>query len=142
MKIAPWTLSLAIVLLSAGCAAPTTTTTTLVGPCNEGVCKAEVTVWDCSRGYITVNVDPIEIPDSQAHPKNIEWTIITDGFRFPSDGIVVGSNGFSGGQVTGNGKKFILHDGAGLGIHKYTVKVERESLGTFCLPHDPYILNR
>ena len=143
MKIASWTLTLALMLLAGGCAAPPMRTMD-AAPCNHGVCKAEVSVWNCSKGYITVKDDPIEIPNSQSLPKNIEWTIVTDDYKFVADGIVVdpGSRGFSGGHVTGNGKKFTLHDGGDLGIHKYTVKVMRESDGTPCMPKDPYILNR
>ena len=55
------------------------------GPCNQGVCKAEVTVQSCEKGEMTVAPDPIDV----SAPNNIEWTIATPGYVFTKDGIVV-----------------------------------------------------
>jgi hypothetical protein len=138
----------ASVLLIAGCAAPAGAPggghgmKALATPCNEGICKAKVTVVDCAKGYVPVTDDPIEVPDSQTGSQNILWTIETRGYRFPTDGIVVDSPGFTGGVVPGSGKMFLLTDAATLGYHKYTVTVVRESDGTRCKANDPFILNR
>ena len=140
MKNATTLMSIAGAILIAGCAAPSTST--FATPCNQGICKAQVTVVDCAKGYLPVTDDPIDVPDSQTASRNIEWTIVTDGYRFPADGIVVASPGFSGGLVPGPGKKFMLKDAAALGFHKYTVTVIRESDGSRCKPNDPFILNR
>jgi uncharacterized protein YaiE (UPF0345 family) len=110
------------------------------GPCNQGVCKAEVTVQSCERGVMTVVPDPIDVYE----PNNIEWTILTPGYVFTADGIVVDGKGFTVPPgVTGNGKKYIVHDD-----HtdrrkkiKYDVRVKRESGGAACKPYDPFINN-
>ena len=88
---------------------------------------------------MTVDPDPIPVRE----PNNIEWTIATSGFRFPENGIVIRGSGFTNAHVTGNGKKFIVHDD-----HtdmrrdiKYTVRVVRESDGFACNPFDPHISN-
>lgn len=109
-------------------------------PCNQGVCKAQVTVQSCEKGTMAVNPDPIRVPA----PNNIEWTITTAGYNFPANGIVIEGKGFSPRPgVTGNGKVFIVHDD-----HtdkrdkiKYVVRVTRQSDGVACAPFDPFISN-
>jgi phage baseplate assembly protein gpV len=108
--------------------------------CNSGVCKATVAVQSCEGGGLTV--DPDTIPVSQ--PNNIEWTISTAGYSFPSNGIVINGTGFTNPHVTGNGKKFMVHDD-----HtdmrpdiKYAVRVVRVSDGVNCAAFDPYIKNQ
>ncbi len=109
-------------------------------PCNSGVCKAEVKVQSCEKGTMSVNPDPIAVPA----PNNIEWTISTAGYTFPANGIVIEGSGFSPRPgVTGNGKKFKVHDD-----HtdkrpniKYAVRVTRQSDGVACAPFDPFINN-
>lgn len=112
----------------------------LQAPCNAGVCKASVEVQACEDGKLSVSPDPILVPA----PNNIEWTIATPGFKFAPNGIAIDGTGFSNSQVTGNGRKFIVHDD-----HtdmrpkiKYAVRVVRESDGLACAPYDPYIKNQ
>ena len=127
-------LSATAALFAAACAE---TPASFRSPCTSGVCKAWVTVVDCAQGHLPVNPDPIRVPGTN----NIEWTIDTDGYKFPANGIVVSDPGFTGGHVTGNGKKFILNDAARVGYYKYTVTVVRESDGVTCKPYDPFIHN-
>ena len=112
----------------------------MAAPCNAGVCKAVVTVQSCEKGTMSVAPDPIPVPA----PNNIEWTISTAGYVFTKDGIVVNGKGFTPKPgVTGNGKKFIVHDDhtdKRKGI-KYVVRVTRQSDGFACAPYDPYINN-
>ncbi len=110
------------------------------GPCNKGVCKAEVTVQSCKPAQMLVDPEPIPVPA----PNNIEWTILTPGYVFTTDGIVIDGKGFTPRPgVTGSGKKFIVHDD-----HtdrrkkiKYVVRVTRQSDGVACDPYDPFINN-
>ena len=125
--------ALTAVLLTAACAP---TPQSFKSTCNGGVCKAWITVVDCDKGYLPVNPDPIRVPETN----NIEWTIDTDGYKFPANGIVVDGGGFTGGHVTGNGKKFVLHDPYRPGYYKYTVNIVRDN-GTACKPYDPFIHN-
>lgn len=110
------------------------------GPCNAGVCKAEVTVQSCEQGKMTVVPDPIDVHE----PNNIEWTISTPGYVFTTDGIVISGTGFKANPgVTGNGKKYIVHDNLTDRPRKikYVVRVKRESGGSACAPYDPFINN-
>ncbi len=110
------------------------------GPCNDGVCKAKVTVLSCEKGALPVTPDPIPV----RAPNNIEWTIVTEGYEFPENGIVVDGKGFKNNPgATGNGKKFIVHDDHSdkrIDI-KYVVRVTRKSDGKACEPYDPFISN-
>ena len=108
-------------------------------PCTGGVCKASVEVQTCDDGKLSVAPDPIPVPA----PNNIEWTITTPGFKFALNGIVVAGAGFTNPHVTGNGRKFIVHDD-----HsdlrpdiKYAVRGVRDSDGVACSPYDPFIKN-
>ena len=108
-------------------------------PCNGGVCMASVEVQACDDGTLRVVPDPIPVPA----PNNIEWTIVTPGYKFTQNGIVVAGTGFTNPHVTGNGRKFIVHDD-----HtdlrpdiKYAVRVVRDSDGVACKPYDPFIKN-
>ena len=109
-------------------------------PCNAGVCKAEVKVQSCEKGTMSVTPDPIPVPA----PNNIEWTISTPGYVFTKGGIVIKGKGFTPKPgVTGNGKKFIVHDD-----HtdkrpdiKYAVYLTRTSDGVACAAYDPFINN-
>ena len=125
-------------LLIAACAG-SGPTITRAQPCNHGVCKAEVTVQWCWAGMLSVDPDTIHVPG----PNNIEWTIKTAGFSFTNNGIVINGSGFTPRPgVTGNGKKFIVHDDhSQKGLIKYAVRVVRDSDGAVCKPLDPMISN-
>jgi len=109
-------------------------------PCNQGVCKAVVTVLSCDKGAMPVTPDPIPVRG----PNNIEWTIATEGYEFPANGIVIEGKGFTNRPgSTGNGKKFVVHDDNTDKRNdiKYTVRVTRKSDGKACAPYDPFISN-
>ena len=107
-------------------------------PCNSGVCKVDVSVQSCDNGTLSVTYDPIPVPS----PNRIEWTLATDGYKFPADGIKVASDDFDSGNVTGNGRKFSVRDKhTKLGEFKYSVKVVRTSDNKTCKVWDPVIRN-
>lgn len=110
------------------------------GPCNPGVCKADVTVVS-TAGSCVVSVDPPTL--YVLAPANIEWTIETDGYQFQDNGIVINPpNGSDFTHQPGSGKKFILHDKHSiLGPIKYTVTVMPDSGGSACVL-DPIIYNQ
>ena len=137
MRLLTPSLALAAAILAASCA-PFTLENLRSSVCTGGVCKAWVTVIDCNAGQLPVTPDPIPVPGTN----NIEWTIDTPGYLFPQNGIEIQASGFSGGHVTGNGKKFVVHDAAGPGSYKYTVRLIRESDNARCRESDPFILNR
>ena len=89
---------------------------------------------------MSVNPDPIAVSE----PNNIEWLIATDGYSFAKDGIAINGSGFiTRPGVTGNGKKFIVHnDHSQMGLIKYAVRLVRDSDGVACAPYDPLINNR
>lgn len=107
-------------------------------PCNKGICKVTVTVSACSAGTYSVSHDPISVPA----PNNIEWTLVTDGYKFGKDSIVINGPGFSDRPgVNGNGKKYTVHDDHSVkGTFKYSIKVYTDS-GTACKLWDPRISN-
>ncbi len=76
----------------------------------------------------------------------IEWTIQTNGWTFPDDGIVLKSdagNQFSdGGKTTGNDNKFKWHDKNTDGnTYHYTVNVTNSANNPPNLSLDPTIVN-
>jgi hypothetical protein len=107
-------------------------------PCNNGICKVDVTVSDCSAGTYSVSHDPIPVPA----PNNIEWTLITNGYKFGKDSIVINGQGFTDRPgVNGNGKKYTVHDDHSVkGTFKYSIKVYTDS-GSACKLWDPRIVN-
>jgi len=141
MRFLTCNLALVAAILTTACASPQqpfTLDAFRSAVCTGGVCKAWVTVIDCAAGQLPVTPDPIPVPGTN----NIEWTIDTPGYLFPQNGIEINAPGFSGGHVTGNGKKFVVHDEAGPGAYKYTVRLIRESDNARCRESDPFILNR
>lgn len=106
-------------------------------PCTAGVCKAQVTVIDCERGQLAVTPDPIDVDA----PNNMEWTIVTPGYKFDaSRGIVVAGPGFTPRGASGN--KFIVHNAHERnGYFKYAINAVRDGGGA-CAAYDPYINNR
>lgn len=133
-------LALAAAVLTVSCAQqqPFTLEGFRSAVCTGGVCKAWVTVIDCNAGQLPVTPDPIPVPGTN----NIEWTIDTPGYLFPQNGIEIQGPGFTNAHVTGNGRKFVVHDEAGPGSYKYTVRLIRESDNARCRESDPFILNR
>jgi hypothetical protein len=108
-------------------------------PCNGGVCKVTVTIQDCAGGGITATPDPIPVPSAN----NIEWTIPnSDDYEFTANGISVHGSGFTNMPgVTGNGKKFIIHDAYSDPTHriKYAIEVRPSNSTTACKIADPFI---
>lgn len=111
-------------------------------PCNNGVCKVDVSVQSCENGTMAVGAgqDPLKVPSAN----NIEWSIATSGYKFPADGIRIAGSGFSNNPgANGNGSKFTVHDAwtdKSRDI-KYTVKVVRISDNRTCAVWDPIIRN-
>jgi hypothetical protein len=110
-------------------------------PCNQGVCKVSVTVQACQANGATASPDPVNVPAAN----NIEWTIETDGYLFTANGISVQGTGFTNAPgMTGNGKKFIVHD-AYTDIRpniKYSIEVHPAANATPCPKTDPLISNQ
>ncbi|MEP7057442.1 MAG: hypothetical protein ABI809_06680 [Caldimonas sp.] len=133
-------LSLAAALVAASCSSFRDAGVHLMSPCTDGVCKADVSVQSCENGTLPVVPDPLPVPS----PNNLEWTVVTPGYKFASNGIVVQGTGFTSPHATPNGKKFIVHDDhTDLRTDiKYTVRVIRESDGVECHPNDPLISNQ
>ena len=125
-----------IVVAVGGCAAFAPTS-----PCNSGVCKVTVTVQACQANGATATPDPVPVPAEN----NIEWTIATDGYLFTETGIAVQGTGFRNAPgVTGNGKKFTVHD-AYTDIRpniKYSIEVHPTASTTPCPKTDPFIANQ
>jgi hypothetical protein len=122
------------------------TGTTAAGPCNGGVCKADVRVAnnDCSNAAnISIVPDPLPVPKGGSN--NIEWTIQTDGFTWvAAPGGITGlpSAIFTNPQVTGSGRKYQIHDANPETTptnHKYAVHLMKG--GTVCAVKDPIIRN-
>jgi hypothetical protein len=114
-------------------------------PCNNGVCKADVTVAnnDCANAAnIKVFPDPLPVPKGNAH--NIEWTV-QEGFTWvaPPGGITSLPTGiFTDPQLTGNGRKYSLKDRNPETTptpHKYDVHLMKD--GVACAVKDPTIRN-
>lgn len=116
-------------------------------PCNNGVCKLDVTVASAGCGNaanISVAPDPLPVPAGQ--PNRIEWTLRTDGYTF-----VAAPNGitglpdppFSNPHVTGNGRNYDIHDANPETTprnYKYAVHLNDAS-GHACAVKDPVIKN-
>jgi len=114
-------------------------------PCNNGVCKLEVTVASggCSNAAnISVNVDPLKVPKNQ--PNKIEWTIVTDGFSWvaaPGGITSLPPSQFENPQD--NGKKYQIHDKNTDQVptdHKYDIHL-KDTSGNPCAVKDPTIKN-
>jgi hypothetical protein len=115
-------------------------------PCNNGVCKVDVTVTnnDCSNAAnIVVQPDPLPVPAGSSN--NIEWTV-QSGFTWvaPPGGITsLPPTIFTNPQLTGNGRKYSLKDAnpeTTPTLHKYDVHLQKDG-GTTCAVKDPTIKN-
>ena len=123
-----------------GCAA---TGMKQASPCNPGVCKVLVTIADCTAvGGVSVDPDPRLVDQSNV----IQWDFATDGYSFPPNGIIVGSDPkgeLDKPKVTPNGKRVTVnnrHTQTNYRIY-YAVNVMKDD-GTPCIPLDPWIVNQ
>jgi hypothetical protein len=116
-------------------------------PCNNGVCKLEVTVADagCANpANISVTPDPLPVPLGSAN--RIEWTIRTGGYTWvPAPNGVSGlaNPPFSNPHDTGSGKKYDIHDAnpeTRPTDHKYSIRLN-DAQGRACAVKDPVIRN-
>lgn len=114
-------------------------------PCNSGVCQVYVEVLSCASDGLRITPEHIGVEG----PQSIQWTIATEGYKFPpdgiapSDGIVITGSGFTRRPgVTGNGKRFIVHDDWSdkTPAIKYNVHVVKQN-GNDCARYDPFISN-
>ena len=73
----------------------------------------------------------------------IVWRMVTPGFRFPSNGIVIESSGKHRCAVIANGRRYrcakLRHDAGER--YKYVVNAVVESSGQSLEPLDPWIVN-
>lgn len=119
-------------------------------PCNSGVCKLDVTVsGSCANpANITVIPDPLPVPKGSPH--SIQWTIQTDGYTWvpappPPPGGISGlpDPPFDRPHVTGNGRKYDIHDAnpeTAPKDYKYGINLIDPS-GKPCAVKDPTIRN-
>ena len=116
-------------------------------PCNNGVCKLDVTVAAAGcvdPANITVSPDPLVV--SKGSPNKIEWTIQTDRYTWvPAPGGITGlpPGMFTNAHDTGNGKKYDIHDAntdASPTDYKYGVNL-KDPNGNLCAVKDPTIRN-
>ena len=99
--------------------------------------QATVTI---ANNVISVTPDPV--PAGNGQNVNIHWSISTDGWTFPSNGIVIanGTGVFSDPEVKDNGKTFKWKDKNDNNLsYKYTINVTN---GTTPLSKDPTIQNQ
>ena len=111
--------------------------------CSKPKCDVSITVYnnDCS---ISTNIlaapDRAPIARGNQNP-NIEWTIATDGFTFPANGIDFGGDSqFTNGNRQGPTKFRWMDKNSDDQYHKYTVNLLRPD-GTACPPLDPGVIN-
>lgn len=89
-----------------------------------------------------VSVTPDPLPAGPGNNVNLQWNINTNGWTFPSNGIVITNPGdqFSDPEVKNNGKQFKWKDKNTNSLsYKYTINV---SNGTSTLSLDPTIENQ
>jgi hypothetical protein len=116
-------------------------------PCNNGVCKVDVTVsaGSCANpANIVVAPDPLPVPIGTSN--KIEWTIQTSGYTWvpvPNGITSLPSPMFTNPHVTGNGKKYDIHDANNNSTptdYKYDIRLMGPE-GTLCAVKDPTIKN-
>ena len=89
-----------------------------------------------------VSVTPDPLPAGPGNNVNLHWNIVTDGWTFPPNGIVIVNPGdqFSDPKVKNNGKQFKWKDKNSNDLSfKYTINVTN---GTTTQSLDPTIVNR
>lgn len=93
----------------------------------------------------SIVVTPDRLPMGKQKSQPIHWTIDTNGWTFPADGIVITNPGdqfYDGGKETGNDRKFKWHDkNTVAGEYKYIVKVINSANNPPTLTLDPIIVN-
>jgi len=86
---------------------------------------------------ISVRPDPLPVTGKNV---NLHWTIVTDGWTFPSDGIVIDKAAGQFSDPSANGKKFKWKDKDDFKAdYKYTINVIN---GSRRLTLDPTIENQ
>jgi hypothetical protein len=132
-------LLLAIVLTAAllGCATKPVGRTL---KCEGQNCDVQVSVTCTLRVFCIASVDYDEIQVPRGQSPNITWQMMSPGYTFPGNGIVIANAGdeFSC-RVEANGQRFTCRNRHSVrGAYKYTVNVS----GTPHVPSlDPWILN-
>jgi len=115
-------------------------------PCNSGVCKVDVTVSDCTvKTGFTVSEPLLKV----GAPNRIEWTLVTSGYSFVSDGIDIKKNDgvFEDPKVMGGGKKFSWYDRHNSAPsyapkdYDYLINVVKDNGSVTCGHFDPRISN-
>jgi hypothetical protein len=109
--------------------------------CTGANCDVQVAV-SCSLGSFctaSVDIDTVDVP--RGNSPNITWQIISAGYTFPSNGIVIaGGEGEFDCHVEANGRRFMCHDNHRKpGKYKYTVNL---SGSPAVPPLDPWIDNQ
>jgi hypothetical protein len=108
--------------------------------CTGQNCDVQVAV-SCSLGlFCTASVDNDTVQVPRGNSPNITWQIISPGYTFPSNGIVIANGGTEFDcHVEANGRRFACHNNhTKPGKYKYTVNVT----GSPSVPPlDPWIEN-
>ena len=108
--------------------------------CTGQNCDVQVAV-SCSLGFFCItSVDNETVQVSRGNSPNITWQIISPGYTFPSNGIVIAGGGSEFDcHVEANGRRFTCHNNhTQPGKYKYTVTVT----GSPAVPPlDPWIFN-
>lgn len=109
--------------------------------CTGQNCDVQVAV-SCSLSvFCTASVDNQTVQVSRGNSPNITWQMMTPGYTFPSNGIVIVNGGTEFDcRVEANGRRFMCHDKhTRSGKYKYTVNV---SGSPAVPPLDPFIENQ
>lgn len=126
--------AVAFALVAAGCVS---IPPSKLAACNAHVCHVAVTVTNC-----TISAQPPDI-DVFAPDHEIHWDIVSRGYAFPQDGIVIGDDAnheFTDPRRAEQDRKFIWHDKNSFAkSYKYSIKVLNGA--TACPPLDPGIIN-
>ena len=109
--------------------------------CTGQNCDVEVAV-SCSLGFFCIaSVNNTTVEVTRGNSPNITWQMISPGYTFPSNGIVIQDAGseFDNCHVEANGRRFACHNKhTKPGKYKYTVNVA----GSPAVPPlDPWIAN-
>ena len=137
-------LSAAIVLSAGllGCATNPFGGDTRLLRCQGQNCDVKVAV-SCSLGlFCTAFVDSETLEVPRGNSPNITWELVSPGYTFPSNGIVIQDAGgeFVDCHVEANGRKFACHNRhTKPGKYKYTINIT----GSPAVPPlDPWIDNQ